>query len=163
MRRCSIETSSPGSTATLHLTVENKSASTASRAPPRSLPADKPAASPTNLRPWVWTAFAVGAAGVVAGSVFGILAIDKDAELADVCIPKHNCPPEKSATGSSSTTTRWVRTSGSASASWLGVSARRCGYERAALMKSLTPRATTMSACDVQRWGEWTVLAGLNR
>jgi hypothetical protein len=87
----------PGSTPSLHWSIEPQPArSEPALAAPDALPSDEPADSQTNLRPWMWTAFAVGAAGVAAGSVFGILAIDKDAELADVCIPRSNCPLDRS-------------------------------------------------------------------
>jgi Tetratricopeptide repeat len=87
----------PGSSPTLRLAIEPQAARAGSPRPaPAALVADQPADSRVNLRPWMWTAFAVGAAGVAVGSVFGILAIDKDAELADACQPKSNCPLDKS-------------------------------------------------------------------
>lgn len=39
----------------------------------------------------MWVAYGVGAAGVVAGSVFGVLAIAKDIDLEDKC-PNNDCP-----------------------------------------------------------------------
>ena len=85
-----------GSTPTLQLGIERESKPSAfETTQSASVPADKPVDSPASLRPWMWTAFAVGAAGVVAGSVLGILAIEKDAELENVCKPRTNCPLNK--------------------------------------------------------------------
>jgi hypothetical protein len=81
----------PGSGTSLRLAVEENPspppppAPIATRAAPR-------VQERADLRPWMWTAFAAGAVGVVAGSVFGILAIDKEAELARLCPVKNRCP-----------------------------------------------------------------------
>jgi hypothetical protein len=49
----------------------------------------------TDLTPWMWTAFGVGAAGLITGAVFGALALDKDSKLDKACGPsRDDCPPE---------------------------------------------------------------------
>jgi hypothetical protein len=58
--------------------------------------ADKPPEQGTSHSTWMWVAYGVGAAGVVAGSVFGLLAIDQDNALNDACSGGHVCPKANS-------------------------------------------------------------------
>jgi tetratricopeptide (TPR) repeat protein len=45
-------------------------------------------------RTWMWISYGVGAAGVVTGSVFGILAITKEDELSELCDRDKRCDPQ---------------------------------------------------------------------
>ncbi len=78
-----------GSAASLSLAVESEPPPAPAPAP--IAPAQMESSEPANLRPWMWTAFGVGAAGVVTGSVFGILAIKQESKLSGLCPVKPNC------------------------------------------------------------------------
>jgi hypothetical protein len=53
--------------------------------PPRPLPDPVEQRPGSGISPWAWVGFGVGAAGLVAGTVTGALAIDKANELEDTC------------------------------------------------------------------------------
>jgi hypothetical protein len=49
--------------------------------------------APTEISPLVWVGFGVGAAGLLVGTITGIVSLTKVSELDDVC-PDKQCPPE---------------------------------------------------------------------
>lgn len=84
-----------GSSTTLQLPEPAKPASPPSTAQPRRVQQRSeaaPSSDETNLAPVMWTAFGIGAAGIVTGSVFGVLALDKQSTLEDACSSPTDCP-----------------------------------------------------------------------
>lgn len=66
---------------------------------PQTKPARRRETTATTTKPepdrtWMYVAYGIGAAGIVTGSTFGILAISKDSQLADAC-PNQQCQPDK--------------------------------------------------------------------
>ena len=59
---------------------------------PKLQPAAPPSEEGPGLAPWMWTAFGLGAVGIVTGSVFGILALDLESNLQNTCRSMTNCP-----------------------------------------------------------------------
>jgi hypothetical protein len=89
-------TAEKGGTSTLQLTIDGAEAPQQAPAPVPAQPADSGVEPSGQSRFWTWTALGVGAAGVAAWSVFGILALSQNGELDDVCKPtRAECPENR--------------------------------------------------------------------
>jgi hypothetical protein len=80
------ETLGPGERRRLELAIEDPDA------PPRAVPAPRPAA-PGRDYTWPILAYGVGAAGLAIGTVFGIATFNEEASLAENCIAKRCADP----------------------------------------------------------------------
>ncbi len=61
----------------------------------RAKPIPPPDASDTPLTTVGWVALSIGAAGVIVGTVTGVLALSKKADLDEVCVDRSRCPSDR--------------------------------------------------------------------
>jgi hypothetical protein len=102
--------------------------------PPPQVVADlAPHSSGSPLRPFMWTAFATGGAGLAVGIVTGVLAVDRKAKLDEMCT-EQACPPAAEATLASYRDYKTVST--------VGYVAGFVGVATGAVLLAVTPRAS---------------------
>jgi hypothetical protein len=60
--------------------------------PPEPKPPEKGKGQRVNLTPWIWTSFGVGAAGLITGTVSGIMLLSDRAKIQELCPPDGQLP-----------------------------------------------------------------------
>jgi hypothetical protein len=81
----------PGERRSMTLDVRNPAAQQA--LPPEPKPPDTGTGQRSSLAPWMWTSFGIGAAGLITGTISGVLLLQDRSKINELC-PKENAQPD---------------------------------------------------------------------